>query len=129
MNAPKAPDQPLPIPATGLAKAEDLRTLMADLGPRVGVRAGHQSRPAQAEVVTAQPSKTLRYFTLDKSTGVAKTADLRRIHAVLLKAVPQGAKTPYRARKTTGVCKRTDLHAFRQHWLGIFDATDTENAA
>jgi len=129
MNTPKAPDQPLPIPTTGLAKAEDLRTLMADLGPRVGLRAGHEIRPAQAEVVTKQPSKTLRYFQLDKSTGVAKTADLRRIHAVLLKAVPQGNKTPYRARKTTGVCQRTDLHSFRQHWLGIFDATNTENAA
>jgi hypothetical protein len=128
MNAPKAPDQPLSIPATGLAKAEDLRTLMADLGPRVALRSGHESRPVQPEVAVKQPSKTLRYFQLDKSTGVAKTSDLRRIHAVLLKAVPQGNKTPYRARKTNGTCKRSDIHAFRDHWLRIFQATDLETA-
>lgn len=92
---------------------------MQDLGPRVGVRSGHQNVPGKAEVPTKAPTKTLRYFQLDKTTGVAKTDDLRRIHAVLLKAFPAGGKTPFKARKHTGVLKRSDIHAFHKHWLAI----------
>jgi|GEM_PF-6832519 len=124
-QVPPAPDQPLKIAARGLAKVDDLRELMRDLGPRVSLRSGHESKPAKAEVPTKAP-KTLQYFQFDKTSGLAKTHELRRIHALLLKAVPSGNKTPFAARKHTGVLKRADLRAFHKHWLAIFK-TQTEH--
>jgi len=123
---PPAPDQPLQIPSRGLAEVDDLRLLLSDLGPRVSLRSGHDPKAAKPEVPTTVPSKTLEYFQFDKTTGVAKTHELRRIHALLLKSVPAGNKTPFRARKTTGTLKRADVRAFHQHWLGIFKAQTQE---
>ena len=126
-DAPAAPAQPLKIPASGLAKVDDLRELLRDLGSRVGVSGGHDSHAAKPQVKQNQgDSKVLQYFQFDKVTGVAKTSELRRIHAMLLKAVPLGNKTPFRARKYSGTAHREDLHSFHKHWLGIFKA-QTEN--
>lgn len=124
--APPAPDQPLKIASRGLAKVEDLRALLLDLGSRVGVRSGHANQPNKPEVPTKAPAKSLQYFQFDKTTGLAKTHELRRIHALLLKAMPSANKTPFAARKYTGVLKRSDLRAFHKHWLSIFK-TQTEH--
>lgn len=116
------PDQPLKLPTRGLAHVEDLRLLLADLGPRIGLRSGHQSTAPTLEVRVQAPTKTLTYFQPDKTTGVAKVADLARIHQRLLKAVPAGITRPYRPRRTDGTLKRIDLHSFHRHWLGVFKA-------
>jgi hypothetical protein len=121
-QAPPAPDQPLKIASRGLAKVDDLRELLRDLGPRVGVRSGHANQPDKPQVPTKAPSRALQYFQFDKTSGLAKTHELRRIHALLLKAVPAASKTPFAARKYTGVLKRSDVRAFHKHWLAIFKA-------
>ena len=121
-QTPPAPDQPLKIAARGLAKVDDLRELLRDLGPRVGVKSGHANQPGKPEVPTKAPSKTLQYFQFDKASGLAKTHELRRIQELLLKAVPSANKTPFAARKHAGVLKREDLRAFHKHWLAIFKA-------
>lgn len=119
-QVPPAPDQPLQIPRRGLAKVDDLRLLIQDLGPRVGVRSGHEVKPSKPEVPTKATSKTLQYFQFDKTSGLAKTLELRRIHYLLLKAVPSGNKIPFSTRKNSGVLKCADVIAFHKHWLGIF---------
>lgn len=124
-----APDQPLKIPAQGLAKVEDLRLLIQDLGPRMNVRSGHTNQPGKPEVPSTAPTKTLRYFQPDKTTGVAKTADLRRVHTLLLKALPAGNKTPFRARRQDGTLHRSDIHAFHRHWLAIAKRETTSASA
>lgn len=127
-DVPPAPDQPLRIPSTGLAKAEDLKKLLADLGPRVGLRSGHNSEAPKAEVRVKAPSKSLAYFQPDKPTGVAKVTDLARVHQILLKAVPAGVMRPYRSRRNDGTLKRADLHAFHKHWLAVFRAQNETTA-
>lgn len=119
------PDQPLRIVARGLATVEDLKKLLADLGPRVGIRTSHLTEPVKAQVKGA--GKTLRYFQPDKTTGVAKVLDLARIHQLLLKAVPAGVTRPYRARKTSGTLHRRDLLTFHSHWLGVFKTENESN--
>lgn len=99
---------------------DDLRQLLRDLGPRVGLRSGHEAKPAKAEVPIKTPSKSLQYFQFDKTSGLAKTHELRRIHTLLLKVVPSGNKTPFAARKNSGVLLRSDIIAFHKHWLGVF---------
>lgn len=121
-TAPPAPDQPLRISTTGLAKAEDFKKLLSDLGPRVGLRSGHQGEAAKPEVKVRAPTKTLAYFQPDKTSGVAKVSDLARVHQLLLKAVPAGVTRPFRARRNDGTLKRKDLHAFHKHWLAVLRA-------
>lgn len=125
-DAPPAPDQPLKIPTRGLAKVEDLKRLLADLGPRVAIRSGHDSEAPKLEVKVKAPTKTLAYFQPDKTTGVAKVADLARVHQLLLKAMPAGVTRPFRARRNSGTLKRSDLHAFHKHWLAIARAQTLE---
>jgi hypothetical protein len=128
MPATAAPDPPLQVPVRGLARVDHLRALLSDLGPRVNIRGTHLTQPAGAPVPGADATNTLRYFQFDKTTGVAKTPELRRLHALLLKAVPSAARTPFKARKYTGTLNCSDIHAFRKHWLAIFKA-QTENPA
>ena len=116
------PDQPLKIPATGLAKVDDLRKLLSDLGSRVGLRSGHNLEAPKPEVRVQGTTRVLTYFQPDKTTGVAKVSDLARVHQILLKAVPAGVTRPYRARKNSGTLKRSDLHAFHRHWLAVMRA-------
>ena len=125
---PPAPDQPLRIPTRGLAMVEDLKRLLADLGPRVGLRSGHNSEAPKPEVRVQAPTKTLAYFQPDKTTGVAKVSDLARVHHLLLKAVPAGVTRPFRARRKDGTLKRSDIHAFHQHWLAVIKAQTLETA-
>lgn len=121
-DVPPAPDQPLRIPASGLATVDDFKKLLSDLGPRVGIRSGHQSQAEKPEVKQSTPTKTLAYFQADKTTGVAKVSDLARVHQLLMKAVPAGITRPFRPRRSTGTLKRSDLHAFHKHWLAVFKA-------
>lgn len=125
-DAPPAPDQPLKIPGRGLATVEDLKRLLSDLGPRVGLRSGHNSEAPKPEVRVRAPTKSLAYFQPDKTTGVAKVSDLARIHQLLLKAVPAGVTRPFRARRKDGTLKRLDLHNFHQHWLAVMRAQNQE---
>ena len=119
MSTTPQPDEPLPIPTRGLGKVEHLRVLLDDLGGRLGVRSGHITRPEKGGPVADDRMKTLRYFQFSKATGVAKVLEMARIHQVLLKALPDAVKTPYRARKYSGTLKANDIHGFHKHWLGV----------